>query len=586
MAATLPQNLDAEKVCLGSILLDDVTNYSHAAELRKEDFALDSHRRIFGRMKDIHERGERIDTITVANELMKFGEMESVGGLTYLNSLDEGLPQLANVPHYVAIVREKSALRRLIFLNHKASQVAQSQEHAPSKIIRDLSKSLTKMEMSLGTSKILLSPQDILDEHGGVSNFLQHAIKPGISTGFPQIDEYTMGLQESCHYIIGGRTGAGKTGMAENIGINVAKDGHPVCFFSLEMSKELVMARAICCEARVPFKAYIKNDMDPDQRHAVADALATITSIPFFVDDAADLTMGEFLARADRAVAEKHIRLFLLDYLQIMNAEPELELRTEYDRVTYASKLCRMMARKHKCSSIAVSQLSRSPDKRKPGTRPTLSELKSCLPKDTLLASEDGRRIPISKIRPGDRIFGVSPSQKTIITTVGGVWKTGVRSVFSITTETKKTVTATSNHPFLTPLGYKALDSLKIGDLVGCSMNIPSSDITWEKIISITPLGESEVWDLTASKTGNFIAENFVVHNSGGIENDAAAVILIHRPEMFDHTDTNLKFKAEAIVAKSRVGGQGTVHLEFTGKYYRFEDKGPPLSAPITDDED
>ena len=450
MAASLPSNIDAEKVVLGSILLDAEKNYPQTTELRIEDFILRQHQMAFRRIRDLHERGDGIDRVTLTNELMNHGELEACGGFSYLVSLDDGLPNISNIRHYVGIVREKAALRRIIFLSQKTAQLSQTQEHAPAKILRDLSKTITHMEMGLATNKTLLSPQDILDEHGGVSNFLQHAIKPGISTGFPQVDEFTMGLQESCHYIIGGRTGSGKTSLGENIAINVAKDGHPVCFFSLEMSKELLMARAICCEARVPFKAYIRNDMDPDQRHAVADALDVITQLPFYVDDAAGLTMGEFSARADRAVAEKGIRLFLLDYLQIMNAEPEMELRTEYDRVTYASKLCRMLARKHKNSSIAVSQLSRPADKRKPGARPGLSDLKA----------------------------------------------------------------------------------------------------------------------------------------SGGIENDAAACILIHRPEMFDHVDQSLKFKAEAIIAKSRVGGQGTVHLTFTGKYYRFEDNGPPIGAPIVEDDD
>ena len=450
MAKGLPSNIDAEKVTLGAILLDDDKYYSQISGLRKEDFSLELHRKIFGRMRDIHERNERIDYVTVANELMRFGELESVGGLTYLTSLTDGLPQISNFTHYVKIVREKSALRRIIFLNQKAAQVAQSQEYSPSKIIRDLGKSLTHMELGLEATKTLLSPQDIIDEHGGVSSFLEHAIKPGIPTGFPQIDEFTMGLQETCHYIIGGRTGSGKTSLAQNIGINVAKAGNPVCFFSLEMSKELVMARAICSEAKVPFKSYIRNDMMPEQRHAVADALAVLTEIPFYVDDAADLTMGEFASRADRAVAERGIRLFITDYLQIMNAEPELKLFQEYDRVTYGSRVCRMLARKHSVSSIALSQLSRPADKRKPGARPTLADLKA----------------------------------------------------------------------------------------------------------------------------------------SGGIENDAAAVILIHRPEMFDHNDSSLKFKAEAIIAKSRVGGQGTVHLSFQGRYYKFEDHGAPEGGEFMDEED
>ena len=448
-AQGLPQNIDCEKFVLGSILVDDARNFPPASKLRTDDFSLETHQRIFRRIKELAERGEKVDRVTVANELMRFNEIRETGGLEYLISLDEGLPHGANVAPYVRIVKEKAALRRLIFLNRKAAGLSMSDEHAPAKIIRDLSKALVHLETGLDVSPTALSPQQIFDAHGGAASFMTSAVKPGISTGLPQIDEYTMGLQEGCTYIIGGRTGSGKTSFAENIGVHAAKAGFPVMMFSLEMSKELVIGRALCSEARVPFKAYIKGDLMPEQHHAIADAVDVLAELPFYVDDSADLTVSEMPSRLDRAVAEKNIRLFIVDYLQIVNAEPELKLLSEYDRVTYASKVCRMMARKHSISGIALSQLSRPADKRKPGARPTLSDLKS----------------------------------------------------------------------------------------------------------------------------------------SGGIENDAAAAILIHRPEMFDHSNSSLRFKAEAIIAKSRVGGQGTVHLRFDGKYYKFSDEGPQEHDDY-DDED
>src|SRR5579864_4754260 len=111
----LPANLDAERFVLGSILLNDTTFLQAAGAIDTGDFSLEKHRRIFARMKDLYQRRERIDRITVCDELIKHGQLESVDGLAYLVSLDDGLPEIANVESYVRIVKDKATLRRLIF---------------------------------------------------------------------------------------------------------------------------------------------------------------------------------------------------------------------------------------------------------------------------------------------------------------------------------------------------------------------------------------------------------------------------------------------------------------------------------------
>src|SRR5450432_1856948 len=110
----LPSNLDAERLVLGSILLDDAAFVDVAGELKAEDFCLDKHRRIFRRMVELNDRSEKIDRVTVANELMRFNELESVDGLSYLVSLDDGLPRIPNLDSYVKIIRDKAILQRII----------------------------------------------------------------------------------------------------------------------------------------------------------------------------------------------------------------------------------------------------------------------------------------------------------------------------------------------------------------------------------------------------------------------------------------------------------------------------------------
>src|ERR1700746_3592374 len=111
----LPVNLDAERFVLGSILLDDDLYVQAAGTLEPDDFSLEKHRRIFRRMGELQDRNERIDRVTVANELMKYGELEACDGLSYLVSLDDGLPQIPNLDGYIKLVKDKALLRRIIF---------------------------------------------------------------------------------------------------------------------------------------------------------------------------------------------------------------------------------------------------------------------------------------------------------------------------------------------------------------------------------------------------------------------------------------------------------------------------------------
>src|SRR5438045_5790501 len=131
----LPTNVDAERFVLGSILLEDSFYIQAAGTLEAGDFSLEKHRRIFKRMGDLHERGERVDRITVANELMKFNELESCDGLSYLVSLDDGLPQIPNLDSYIHIVKDKAVLRRIIFASQHMMNRALLGEEEPGDIL-------------------------------------------------------------------------------------------------------------------------------------------------------------------------------------------------------------------------------------------------------------------------------------------------------------------------------------------------------------------------------------------------------------------------------------------------------------------
>src|SRR5271165_1276818 len=219
----LPANLDAERFVLGSILVDDTAYISVAGTIEPDDFSLEKHRRIFLRMSELYDRGERIDRITLANELMKQNQLESVDGITYLVSLDEGLPTLANLESYVGIVKDKAILRRIIFTSRNLIDRCIIGEEEPDQILASAEESLLKLG-DTRADDALVNPKQILDEfEGGINAFLDPSKRiKGLSTGFLKLDEMTGGLHEGELIILAARPSMGKTALALNIPQHVA----------------------------------------------------------------------------------------------------------------------------------------------------------------------------------------------------------------------------------------------------------------------------------------------------------------------------------------------------------------------------
>src|SRR6202790_1769801 len=270
----LPVNLDAERYVLGAILMDDALYIQVAGTLEADDFSLEKHRRIFLRMGELYERGERIDRVTVANELMKQNQLESVDGVSYLVSLDEGLPALSNLDSYSRIVKDKATLRRIIFTSQKLIDRCIIGEEEPDQILASAEESLLKLGESRAQDA-LINPQRILQEfEGGINAFLDPSKRiKGLGTGFLKLDEMTGGLHPGELVILAARPSMGKTALALNVAQHVAM--HPnekqtVAVFSLEMSRESLLTRMICAGARVDQQKFRAGYLNQENRRGLA----------------------------------------------------------------------------------------------------------------------------------------------------------------------------------------------------------------------------------------------------------------------------------------------------------------------------
>jgi replicative DNA helicase len=373
----LPTNVDAERFVLGSILLDDSFYIQAAGTLESNDFSLEKHRRIFRRMGELHERGERIDRITVANELMKFNELESCDGLSYLVSLDDGLPQIPNVQSYVKLVKDASVLRAIIFAAQHMINRASLAEESPEEILGGAEETLLKLgEAQVKTG--LVSPDLILQAYeGGISAFLDPSKRiKGISTGFLKLDEMTSGLHGGDLFILAGRPSMGKTAFALNIAQHVSlKLKQTAAVFSLEMSKESLLTRMLCAAARVDSQRFRSGYLSQEERRKLHGALAELTESPLYIDDTAGLHLMDMHAKLRRLKSERgKIGLVVVDYLQLMSGRGRYENRNQ--EVSALSRGLKLLAKELNVPMMVLSQLSRAVETRQGDHRPQLSDLR------------------------------------------------------------------------------------------------------------------------------------------------------------------------------------------------------------------
>ena len=374
----LPVNLDAERFVLGSILTDDTAFIQVAGALEAEDFSLEKHRRIFLRMGELYARGERIDRVTVANDLMKQNQLESCDGLTYLVSLDDGLPTLSNVDGYIRIVKDKSVLRRIIFTSQSLIDRCILGEDEPDQILAGAEESLLKLGEARAKDA-LASPQRILDEfEGGLNTFLDPSKRiKGIGTGYIKFDEMTGGLHEGELFILAARPSMGKTALALNIAQHVScNPAHPqtVAVFSLEMSRESLLTRMICATARVDQQKFRAGYLNQDERRRLQKAAADLVRAPLYIDDTAGVNLMDVHAKLRRLKAEHGLGLVVIDYLQLMSGRGRFENRNQ--EISSLSRGFKLLAKELRVPMLVLSQLSRAPETRPGDHRPQLSDLR------------------------------------------------------------------------------------------------------------------------------------------------------------------------------------------------------------------
>jgi replicative DNA helicase len=382
LEAGLPANLDAEKTILGAILLDNAAHAEAAEFVKSDDFSLDSHRRIFLRMTELIDTSRTVDIVTLSNELARYKEIESVGGVAYLASLTEGLPRRPVIEDYVRIVKDKSMLRRLMGICSAAIAKAADQSQDAIGVLDETESQL--LEVSQASLNQGLQPIDVIirDSFGSIDNLYKQSREvSGLATGFTDFDRMTSGLQKGELIIIAARPSMGKTALAINIAENAAlRHDSVVAIFSLEMSRESLLRRMLASQASVDQQKIQKGFFGRAEQEKLQAALSQLLETHIFIDDSAGSTVSEMRAKARRLKQNSGgLDLVMVDYLQLMSATlPGASRKGFENRVQEVSAISRglkAMAKELQVPVIALSQLSRSNEKRD-DKRPMLSDLR------------------------------------------------------------------------------------------------------------------------------------------------------------------------------------------------------------------
>ncbi len=376
----LPVSMEAERSILGAIVLDN-SLYDQAAEhLTADDFSLEAHRRIYARMRDLQETGRPVDMITLVEELDRRKEVEAIGGVAYLSSLIDGVPERPSIEHYVRIVRNKALLRGLI--NVAQNAIAEAIEHADEaeEVLGRTEQAIFQLSENRIGQGFMDIPSIIKGSFGSLEELYKRGQEiTGLATHYTLLDQLTSGLQPSDLIIIAARPSMGKTAFAMNIAENAAVlDGKVVGVFSLEMSREALLMRMLASHAQVDSKDLRQGFLTKEDMRKLTRATEELSHSKLFIDDSPGISVSEMRAKARRLRQTEGLDLLIVDYLQLMSAVPvsgkRFENRTQ--EVSAISRGLKALAKELKVPLIALSQLSRAPESRGGDHRPQLSDLR------------------------------------------------------------------------------------------------------------------------------------------------------------------------------------------------------------------
>ncbi|HEX9805133.1 MAG TPA: replicative DNA helicase [Candidatus Dojkabacteria bacterium] len=369
-----PQNLDAERSVLGSILIDSDSIINILEFLKSEDFYDSKNGIVYEACVKLYEKGTPIDILTLTDSLKKSKNLQKIGGASYLSELVSMVPTSANIEDYGKIIKENSIRRQLIRLGAKMGDLAFKEDQEMQDIMDEAETRLFAITEDSVQKDFVHVAQLLEETYERAEDLNQNPDKiRGVPTGFGTLDNILGGFQNSDLIILAARPSVGKTALALDIARHIAtREKKNVGFFSLEMSNLQLMDRLLSMEVGIGLWDLRMGKLPEKSFSKLADAMGILSESNLFIDDTPGINIMEIRTKARRLKAEKGLDMIVIDYLQLIEGRRK---ENRVQEVSEISRFLKVLARELSVPVLALSQLSRAVEQRTGGT-PQLSDLR------------------------------------------------------------------------------------------------------------------------------------------------------------------------------------------------------------------
>jgi replicative DNA helicase len=370
-----PWSQEAEQAVLGAMILDQDAALRASELVDHSMFYKESHRRLFRAMVALTEQRVVIDHVTLRDELLRRNELELAGGMEYLADVVDSVATAANLEHHARIVKDKAILRRLIEVSTVTITEAYDARLPTGELVDQAEARIFKIAQERRHEGFTRIKEMLWPTMERIESLQKSGKKvTGVPSGFSDLDEMTSGFQKSELIIVAARPSMGKTALCLNIAAQAAVDGFGVAIFSLEMSKDALVQRLLCAEARVDSQAVRRGLLKDRDFTSLARSAGVLQQCPIWIDDTPAITLLEMRSKARRLKTEYDLGLIVVDYLQLMRSPEYADNRVQ--EVSDISRSLKALARELEVPVMALSQLSRASEQRGGDRRPQLSDLR------------------------------------------------------------------------------------------------------------------------------------------------------------------------------------------------------------------
>ena len=377
MNREIPNNIEAEQSVLGAMLLSKYALQKAIEVLTKESFYLDKHAKIFEALRNLTTKEIAIDITTLTNELKDSGTLNEIGGVEYLTEIIDNTPTAANIDYYLKIVEDKSILRNLIEEATQIATLGYSNEFSVNETLDKAESKILNVVKNRKSSDMKQMPEVIAQFQENLEKLAKNKGKiSGLSTGFYDMDKITDGFHKNELVILAARPSMGKTALALNLATSAAlKSKKSVIIFTLEMRADQLLSRMVASLGQVDARKLQNGSLDTKDWQRVNEALSQLQDTTIYIDDSADITIGDIKAKSRRiANSDENLGLIVIDYLTLIGGMGRYAGNRQQE-ISEVSRALKKLALELEVPVLTLAQLSRSPETRE-DKRPILSDLR------------------------------------------------------------------------------------------------------------------------------------------------------------------------------------------------------------------